>query len=416
MSAAQTTGSSPTGRHRWWVPRCTTASPGPRTTAGWSGRESSSRPESTTSTSMVAVVCHPASPGSNPGGCSTVRKQIPPPRGSSSHAPSGSPPWSGAPSAPPVCHSSTSAVPPPPIEDGRRAVGERVRATVSSSVAGHESARPVRRPCSSPAAAAQPAAARRDRGAACTRRTCTGRRRPRASGGGCRAGSRRHPPRARARRRRDRATMRPSTTTMKSSVSVACMPGSSGSSPSTRIQSPPPSRAPGKRMMRTEQPPTGGSSRMAPSGSSPPSSTVAGGPSSHNHVATANPLARIVFGGAPSETDHRPTLGVVPGDDPSCSELVVCGCHAADPTQPFVGAPEDPGATSGAWQGASPEGGQPVVAPTAVPLVLEQPEHQAGDEVCAGVEHGGVEPEHVAAARSRHVSLISSASSDPWVQ
>ncbi len=39
-----------------------------------------------------------------------------------------------------------------------------------------------------------------------------------------------------------------------------------------------------------------------------------------------------------------------------------------------------------------------------------------GYEVRGDVEHRGVEREHMAAAWSRHVSLISSVSSDPWVQ
>ena len=72
--------------------RCTTASPGPSTIGSTSGSANSSRPEIMMSTSIVSVVCHPASPESSPAGISIARNAIPPLRGSSCHDPVGSPP------------------------------------------------------------------------------------------------------------------------------------------------------------------------------------------------------------------------------------------------------------------------------------------------------------------------------------
>ena len=140
ISDTNSTAASPTGCHLWCVPRCTTASPGPITTGSVPGSASSSRPDTTMSTSMVAVVCHPAAPGSCPAGRRTQRKATPPPRGSSTQPPSGSPPCSGDASGPPDCQSSTSATPssaPGESAHGGEPSVERVRRAVLAG-GGHE--------------------------------------------------------------------------------------------------------------------------------------------------------------------------------------------------------------------------------------------------------------------------------------
>ncbi len=177
--------------------------------------------------------------------------------------------------------------------------------------------------------------------------------------------------------------MRPSTTTMKSRVSVACMPGWSGSSPSTRIQSPPPSLVPGKRMMRTEQPPAGGSKphraiRFVAAVVDGGGGSVEPQPGRDREAVGPDRALRFAVG-----DDHRAPVGVVPGDHSPCREF--SGCHGPDPTQPVVGAPEDPGAQEPTHDRASAEVGELVVPAPSVPLVEEQAEI---DESVQRLVHG----------------------------
>ena len=123
MSATHSTGSSPTGCHLWWVPRCTTASPGPSTT-GSAGRAARARgvPRARCRRRWSRWCATRPRRGRSRRDGRTVRKQIPPPRGSSSHPPSGSPPCSGAPSAPPGLPQLDQRAPSPAPRDAQGGV------------------------------------------------------------------------------------------------------------------------------------------------------------------------------------------------------------------------------------------------------------------------------------------------------
>ena len=300
ISDTNSTAASPTGCHWWCVPRCTTASPGPSTTGSVPAAPARVGPTPRCRRRWWRWCATPplrgrAPPGGAPSGRRRPRREA--------RAPSrrrGRRPAPVMPAAPPDCQSSTSATPssaPGESAHGGEPSVERVRRAVLAG-GGHE---PPGRP--SPAALAAASAHGRNpalprgRGGPCTRRTCRVRRPPPATGAGCRAARRRRPAPSSCSPSSRPSTMRPSSTTMKSRVSVACMPGRSGSSPSTRIQSPPPGEAdePHRAAAAAAAPAASG-----PSGTSPPSSTVAGVPSSHNQCASPKPSASIVPGG-----DHR---------------------------------------------------------------------------------------------------------------
>ena len=333
MSAAQTTGSSPTGRHRWWVPRCTTASPGPRTTGAVVRQRELEPPGEHDVDVDGRGGVPPRFTGVEPGWVLHGPEADAPP-----------PAWFQLPRRPrgrrpgrvrqraaglPQLDQRRAAA---SDRRGRRAVGEHVRAAVLVG-GGHEPARPV-------------AIRARRRLLLLGRRRRVGIGTQHAHDVGARVVADHAPAVAVA--ALDHDVTRPELVlavvetehdaTVDHDHEVERVGGVHARLVGVVALHPDPVAAAFARAGEADDAHRAATDRgLQPDGSVRFVAPVVDRrrrpiepqPRGHGEPVGPDRVRRLAIG-----QDHRPTLSVVPGDDPSCSQLVVCGCHAADPTQP----------------------------------------------------------------------------------